>query len=64
MTEPNTAADALSEREAEYGRYRANQVINIDGVRAFNAGDPVPVSHVTRKIVTKDLVDDVSVKKG
>jgi hypothetical protein len=63
MTEPNTAADALSEREAEYGRYRANQAIYIDGVRAFNEGDPVPASHVTRKVVTKDQVDDVSASK-
>ena len=63
MTEPNTAADALSEREAEYGRYRANQAILLNGVRAFNEGDPVPVSHVTRKIVSKDLVDDVTASK-
>lgn len=66
MTTPenSTAEDQREAQVAEYGRYRANQVINIDGVRAFNEGDPVPVSHVTRKIVAKDLVDDLSVKKG
>lgn len=30
----------------EYGQYVAIAVINIDGVRAFNPGDPVPASTV------------------
>jgi hypothetical protein len=63
MTTPDTA-EALSEaQEAEYGRYRANQAINIDGARAFNPGDAVPVSHVTRKVVSKDAVDDLNASK-
>ena len=64
MTTPSTAEELREAREAEYGRYRANQTIFVDGARAFNEGDPVPTSHVTRKIVGKDQVDDLSVKKG
>lgn len=68
MTTPETPATAEDQREAqeaEYGRYRANSVIYIDGARAFNPGDAVPVSHVSRKVVNKDQVDDLSVtKKG
>jgi hypothetical protein len=60
---PSTAEEVREEQEAEYGRYRANSPIYIDGVRAFNEGDPVPVSHVTRKVVNKDQVDDLG-KKG
>jgi len=63
MTTPETA-EALSEaQQDEYGRYRANQPINIDGVRAFNPGDAVPTSHVTRKVVSKDQVDDLNASK-
>lgn len=36
------------EQEAEYGKYVANQSIDIFGVRAFNKGDPVPVGHVQK----------------
>lgn len=43
-------------QEAEYGTYVAVESINIDGVRAFNEGDPVPKSHVDRKIVSQDQV--------
>jgi len=64
MTTPSTTEEQREAQEAEYGRYRANQAINIDGARAFNPGDPVPTSHVTRKVVTKDQVDDLSAKKG
>jgi hypothetical protein len=62
MTTPSTAEELREAQEAEYGRYKANAPIFIDGVRAFNAGDLVPVSHVTRKVVSKDQVDDL--KKG
>jgi hypothetical protein len=41
---------------AEWGVYTAKYAISIDGVRAFNAGDPVPVSHVTRGVVSLDDV--------
>lgn len=45
-----------SEQEAEYGEYIAVEAIDVDGVRAFNAGDPVPKSHVTRGVVDKSAV--------
>jgi hypothetical protein len=38
-------ADRL-ERIKEYGKYRAKVPIDLNGVRAFNVGDPVPISHV------------------
>lgn len=65
MTTPETAtAEARrEEQEAEYGRYRANSMIYIDGVRAFNPGDAVPVSHVKDKVVNKDQVDDLTASK-
>lgn len=59
MTQPETPATALEMREAqakEWGTYVAKAPIDLDGVRAFNAGDPVPVSHVTNNIVSKDDV--------
>lgn len=62
MTTPASAEEMREAQEAEYGRYRANSAIFIDGARAFNPGDAVPTSHVTRKVVTKDQVDDL--KKG
>lgn len=34
------------ELEAEYGTYVAVDAIHHDGVRAYNAGDPVPASNV------------------
>lgn len=60
---PVTGEEHRAAQVAEYGKYRANQVIYIDGVRAFNAGDPVPVSHIDREVVSKDQVDDVTTSK-
>ena len=40
----------------EWGVYTAKCAINIDGVRAFNAGDSVPASHVSRGLVSPDDV--------
>lgn len=58
MTDPNTekfesyaagmAAEYRTRLVKEYGAYRAITPINVDGVRAFNVGDPVPISHVER----------------
>lgn len=56
MSETKTAADLAAEIEAEYGTYVAAKVIDIDGVRAFNPGDPVPASHVKRGVVGSDSV--------
>lgn len=41
---------------AEYGTFVATKEILIDGARAFNVGDPVPVSHVERGVVDADSV--------
>lgn len=49
MSEMTPAARAEAQREAirtEYGKYEATEAIDIDGVRAFNVGDRVPISHV------------------
>lgn len=49
---------------AEYGTYVAAHAIDILGARAFNEGDPVPVSHVERGVVSEDAVVKVSTKAG
>ena len=53
------AAEARARLDAqaeEYGTYVAVNAIAIDGVRAFNPGDPVPKSHVERGLVSDDDV--------
>lgn len=63
MSDPTANAELspeqeLAERQAsEYGTFRAAQRINIDGALAFKKGDPVPVSHVERGVVTEDQVE-------
>lgn len=56
MTIPATAEDARTEIAREYGTYVATDVIYVNGARAFNPGDPVPVSHVDSGVVAKELV--------
>jgi hypothetical protein len=47
-------------QEAEYGTWRAKAVIYHDGARAYNPGDPVPVSNVKDHGYDKaDLVEKV-----
>lgn len=63
-TEPGDAvaaalADAKARRD-EYAKFTANQPIDIGGARAFNPGDRVPTSHVTRGLVDKAAVDDAA----
>jgi hypothetical protein len=53
---PTTAAEFKEALGAEYGVYVAVVPIDIAGARAFNVGDPVPVSHVERDIVKSDQV--------
>lgn len=53
---PTAADDFQAAQEAEWGEFVAVEVIAIDGVRAFNPGDPVPVSHVKRGVVDKAQV--------
>ena len=40
--------DFAAAQVVEYGTYVATEVILVDGVRAYNPGDPVPVSNVER----------------
>jgi hypothetical protein len=61
---PVTAEQFREQLGAEYGLYVAAQTIFIDGARAFNAGDPVPVAHVERGVVASDEVKKVSTKAG
>lgn len=63
MSEPTTVAELKAAQEAEYGTYVAAHPIFINGVRAFNAGDPVPVSHVKDGVVAKSQVVSTE-KKG
>lgn len=48
------------EQAREYGTYVANTTIFIGTARAFNVGDPVPVSHVERGVVSLEDVDKVA----
>jgi len=43
----------------EYGTYTAVRQIHIGEALAFNTGDPVPVSHVERGVVSRDDVTTV-----
>jgi hypothetical protein len=61
---PISAAQFREEQVKEYGVYVAAQTIFIEGARAFNAGDPVPASHVERGVVAADEVAKVSTKAG
>lgn len=64
MTTPVTAEDHQALIDAEYGTYVATEIIEIGGARAFNPGDPVPVSHVTRGVVDKSQVAKRDTKAG
>jgi len=66
MTAPNpvTAAEYREAQLKEYGTYVAVVPIDIGGARAFNPGDPVPVSHVERGVVATDQVAKVTTKAG
>jgi hypothetical protein len=61
---PSTAEDYEKALAAEWGTYVATQEININGVRAFNEGDPVPVSHVTSGIVESGVVAKTTTAAG
>ena len=66
MTSPTpvTAEELREAQRKEYGTYVAAQTIFIEGARAFNVGDPVPVSHVERHVVDADAVTKVTTKAG
>lgn len=61
---PTTAAELRDAQAAEYGTYVAVVPIQLDGVNAFNVGDPVPVSHVEGRVVSTDQVAKTSTKAG
>lgn len=61
---PTTAAEYEAALRKEYGTYVATQPIDIAGARAFNTGDPVPVSHVERGVVREDQVARTTTKAG
>lgn len=53
---PMTLEQHMAALAKEYGTYVAVEEIDIDGVRAFNPGHAVPVSHVSNGLVDKSLV--------
>ena len=63
---PITAAQFREALGAEWGTYVAAVEIDINGARAFNPGDAVPVSHVegADAPVRADQVKKVSTKAG
>ena len=66
MTTPETPVTGEDHRATQvqvYGKYRATEQIKIDGALAFNPGDLVPASHITRGVVDKDQVEDIDSKK-
>ena len=65
MPDTPVTAEELREAQAkEYGTYVALGPIDINGVRAFNEGDAVPVSHVDRNVVRADQVAKLNTKAG
>ena len=64
MPEPTTVEELRAAQAAEYGTYVALEPIDIGGARAFNIGDPVPTSHITREVVRTDQVAKVTTKAG
>lgn len=56
------ARELRDAQRKEYGQYVARDVIYIQGARAFNPGDPVPVSHIESGLVAKEQVVGSSTK--
>jgi len=61
---PATAAELREAQQKEYGTYVAVVPIDVNGARAFNPGDAVPVSHVDSGVVAADQVAKVTTKAG
>lgn len=57
-----TTEEYRKAQAAEWGTYVAVEAIDINGARAFNAGDPVPVSHVTGGVVAESSVAKTTTK--
>jgi hypothetical protein len=60
VSQPQTIDEYKAAQAAEWGKYVAAEPIDIDGVRAFNPGNPVPASHVERGVVSADQVTEVA----
>jgi hypothetical protein len=60
VSQPTTIDEYKAAQAAEWGKYVAAEPIDIDGARAFNAGDPVPASHVERGVVGKSQVTEAA----
>lgn len=61
-TTEQTVEEYKAAQSAEWGRYVAAENIDIGGARAFNAGDPVPASHVDAGTVAKSQVTQIATK--
>lgn len=59
---PVTAEEHRKAVQDEYGTYVCVEAIDLDGVRAFNVGDAVPVSHVKNDLVPASCVAKTSSK--
>lgn len=64
MPELTPDEEHAAAQAAEYGTYVATKTIHIGGARAFNVGDPVPVSHVEAGVVDEDSVAKTTTKAG
>lgn len=60
--QPTTAAEQRDAVQKEWSQYVALAPIYVKGARAFNAGDPVPASHVKNGVVRSDEVAKSSTK--
>lgn len=63
MSETVKAVDHAAAIAAEYGTYVAIAPIFLNGARAFNAGDPVPVGHVKRGVVNAAQVRETKAEQ-
>ncbi len=62
MSETPTVEAHREAVRAEYSKWVATEVITINGVRAFNPGDAVPVGHVESGVVDKSQVTGANTK--
>lgn len=59
-----TAAEYAAKQREVWNTYVATTDININGVRAFNTGDPVPSTHVDSGAVDAEQVAKTTTKSG
>ncbi len=63
MPDPIPTPDELLEAQRkEFSEYVAVEVIYVNGARAFNPGDPVPTSHLSRGVVAQAQVAKANTK--